>query len=107
MGPEAGGFALNTKGLFWGKERASTEQNNTVSRNSMWTLRLMTSPNGNWSLESANLESNQWDESGDVGDALPYKKNWVCYSQEALPDVNHALNKRDHRRPKIKNCWVA
>uniref|UniRef100_A0AAZ3SVQ0 Protein diaphanous homolog 1 n=1 Tax=Oncorhynchus tshawytscha TaxID=74940 RepID=A0AAZ3SVQ0_ONCTS len=28
----------------------------------------------------------------------------VCYSQEALPDVNRASNKRDLRRPKIKNC---
>ena len=33
--------------------------------------------------------------------ALPYKKTHkigVCYPQEALPDVNHASNKRDLRR---------
>jgi hypothetical protein len=31
----------------------------------------------------------------------------VYYSQEALPDVNHALKERDLRRPKIKNGCFA
>ena len=32
---------------------------------------------------------------------------WVCNSKEALPDVNHASNKRGLRRTKFKNCSLA
>jgi hypothetical protein len=67
----------------------------------------MTSPKGNWSqltwspINEVRLEML-------VRAALPFKKhstkNVFCYSQEALLDVNYASNKRDLRRPKMKNC---
>ena len=65
----------------------------------------MTSPKANWSqLTRSPINETRLEML--VRAALPYKKThiFVCYSQEALPDVNHASNKRDLRRAKIKNC---
>ena len=48
-------------------------ENKQLSMVRAW--QLMTSPKANWSQESANLDSNQWDRLEMlVGAALPYKK---------------------------------